>query len=127
MTPGIKLTLGGTEYTVPPLALGTIEDMEDQLKDFRGGIDADSVKTVIDATTAGLQRNYPDITRDEVRGMLDLGNMIDVMQALMDVSGIKRKELEAGEALRLAQLTGQPSMPTSAPVQDGPGITSETT
>ncbi len=98
MTPGIKLTLGGTAYTVPPLTLGALEDMQDQLASFKRGVDPESIKTVIDATTAGLQRNYPDITRDQVRDMIDLGNMVDVMNALMDVSGIKRKEIEAGEA-----------------------------
>lgn len=99
MVPGVVLVLGGTEYTVPPLTLGSLEKLQEKLKDFRNGsLDTKSIGTVIDATHAALSRNYPEITRQETADMIDLSDMVDVMAAVMDVAGIKRKEQEAGKA-----------------------------
>lgn len=97
MIKGITLLLAGQPYIVPPLTLGALEDLQDGLESFTGGIDLKSIKTVIDALHAALLRNYPDMTRDQVRNMVGLENMDEVMQAVMDVSGLRRKELEAGE------------------------------
>lgn len=100
--PGILMMLGGEGYVVPPLSLGTLEQMQDRLAGFTGAInDMAQVGTVIDATHAALKRNYPDITRDKVADFIDVANMADVFEALMDVSGLKRKAQEAdkqGEA-----------------------------
>lgn len=98
---GIRLLLGGRDWVVPPLNLAALEQLQEQLARFSGGLDADSVALVLDATTAALRRNYPDITREQVADMLDVANMAEVMEAVMDVSGLKRQAQEAtppGEA-----------------------------
>lgn len=98
---GIRLLLGGRDWVVPPLNLAALEQLQEQLARFSGGLDADSVALVLDATTAALRRNYPDITREQVAEMVDVANMAEVMEAVMDVSGLKRKAQEAttpGEA-----------------------------
>lgn len=93
---GIPVDLGGTTYIVPPLALGALEQLKDALANFTGDVrEADQVATVIDATHASLKRNYPEITRAEVADLVDLENMMAVMEAVMDVSGMKRKAKEA--------------------------------
>ena len=51
-------------------------------------------KTIVDATHAALKRNYPDLTRADVAELVDLGNMVEVIQSVMDVAGVKRAELE---------------------------------
>lgn len=96
MIKGIKLVMGGVEYEVPPLALGDLERYQDQLAGYSGGIDAASVSTVIDIAHAALRRNYGQITREDVGALVDLGNMAEVFEAVMDVSGLKRKQLETG-------------------------------
>jgi len=91
----------GSVLTVPPLNLASVEVLHERLSRFSGGLDKDSIGLVIDATLMALQRNYPDMTRDQVvNELLDLSNMEDVMQAVMDVSGLRRKEQEKalGEA-----------------------------
>jgi hypothetical protein len=93
--PGVELNLGGTIYTVPPLSLGTLEKLQKESKDFTAS--TASVTTVIDATTAALKRNYPEMTRDAVAELIDLSMMADVMGAVMDVSGIKRQAQEASK------------------------------
>ena len=93
MIPGIKLDLSGTVYTVPPLSLGSLEVLQDRLSSFRGSL-ADA-PLVIDALHEALLRNYPEITRKEVASKVGLESFAEVFEAVMDVSGMKRKELEA--------------------------------
>lgn len=95
MIPGIRMTLGGTEYIVPPLSLGAVELLSERLDSFTGKL-ADA-PVVVDALFAALKRNYPDITRPQVAELVDVGSMLDVIEAVMDVGGMKRKGLEAGE------------------------------
>ncbi|HNA67279.1 MAG TPA: hypothetical protein PLN96_05125 [Zoogloea sp.] len=98
MIKGITLHLAGTDYDVPPIALGDLERLQDRIAGFQGGLDKDSVATVIDAAHAALKRNYPEITRETVAGLVDVANMGEVFSAVMDVSGLLRKERDAGEA-----------------------------
>ena len=98
MIKGIKMELGGTVYVVPPLSLGAIETMQDRIGKFTAGASLESVGTVIDALHSALSRNYPEMTREQVSDLVDLGDMQEVMEAIMDVGGLKRKSLEPGEA-----------------------------
>ncbi|WP_337881807.1 hypothetical protein [Chromobacterium haemolyticum] len=103
---GVPVTLGDKKYIIPPLNLGALEQLQERLAAFTGGIDAASVGTVLDAAHAALLRNYPGITRDDVAAVVDVGNMGDVMEAVMDVSGLKRKAIEA-EAAAAGEPTGK--------------------
>lgn len=95
---GIALALGGEEYIVPPISLGALEQMQDAIGNFTGDVmDKKQVASVIDATHASLKRNYPDMMREQVADLVDVANMAEVFEAVMDVSGIKRKGIEAGE------------------------------
>lgn len=91
---GIKKEIGGVEYIIPPISLGTLEQMQERITQVTDSTDASSVSTVIDATHASLKRNYPDITREHVADIIDVENMMDIYEAVMDVSGLKRKALE---------------------------------
>jgi len=92
---GIPVTISGVTYMVPPLNLASLKALETRLTTFKGGVDPESVDVVIECTYAALKRNYPEITKEWVADILDLGNMQDVMTAVMDVSGLKRKAHEA--------------------------------
>lgn len=110
--PGIDFDFGGETFTVPPLALGDLELLQERLGAVQvGSLDAASVSTVIDSTLAALKRNYPDMTRERVAGLVDLSNMADVMLCVMDVAGVRRKEIDAGKA---AAATGEPQGSTTA-------------
>jgi hypothetical protein len=115
MIPGVEITLAdGKVYTFPPLALASLQKLQEKLFAYKGGVDADSVATVIMAAQQSLSRNYPEIKRADLVGvfteteegdivwitpaLIDIGNMLDVMNAVMDVSGVKRKAQEAGKA-----------------------------
>lgn len=107
---GIPTTLGDKTFVVPPLSFRALQELQDRLASFNGGVDPESVALVVDATFMSLKRNYPDITREELLDVLDVGNMQEVMEAVMDVSGLHRKAHEAAEA------SGNPSTgPSSTP------------
>lgn len=95
---GIKIELGGVERIVPPLSLGAMEQLHEPIKAFMANVsDLSNVRVVVDAAHAALKRNYPEISREEVADAIGLDNMNEVFEAIMDVSGLKRKSLEAGE------------------------------
>lgn len=106
---GIKITLGDKDLVVPPLNFRALQQLQDRLGKFNGGVDPESISLVVDSAYAALQRNYPDIDRDWLIDALDLGNMTDVMEAVMDVSGLKRKSQEVASP---DPSTGPSSTPT---------------
>lgn len=96
---GIPLVMGdGKSYVIAPLTLGAIEDMQDAISSVGSDLSADTVKAIIDVAHSSLKRNYPDMTRNEARELIDVANMMSVFEACMDVSGMKRKALAEGEA-----------------------------
>ncbi len=100
---GIPVELGGEVLIVPPLSLGSLEQLQAGIAGFTGDVfDKAQIALVIDAALAALRRNYPEMTRERVAEFIDVANMPEVFEALMDVSGLKRKSMEAvtpGEAL----------------------------
>ncbi len=92
---GITVTLGDRDFVVPPLNFRSLQALQARLANFSGGTDPESIQLVADAALAALQRNYPSMTAEELSDLLDLANMQSVMEAVMDVSGLKRKEIEA--------------------------------
>lgn len=93
---GIPKDLGGTTYVVPPLSLGALEQLQERLGSYTGDVNNPAdVRTTIDAAHAALKRNYPDLKREEVAELIGLENMIEVFEAVMDISGMRRKAYEA--------------------------------
>lgn len=95
--PGISFTFaGGKVLVIPPLSLGDLEQLLEPINHVMNGvIDMAAIGTVIDATHAALRRNYPDMERAEVGSLIDLSNMRDVVQAIMNASGME--PVAAGE------------------------------
>ncbi|HFC8542720.1 TPA: hypothetical protein ACFP4Q_000834 [Neisseria weaveri] len=96
---GVTVNLGGTDYVIPPLSLGALEQLQDKIGGIQGDGNVNDVKqvsTVIDCAHAALKRNYPDMTREEVADLIDLSNMQDVFRAVMNVSGMV--QAQGGEA-----------------------------
>ena len=120
---GVEIQLDGKPYIVPPLSLGAIEDLQPEIEAAGA---RPSAKLVIDLLHRALQRNYPSITREQVREGIDIGAMLEVFGAVLGVSGFTA-QAEAGNLKATAPGTGAPSMPISAPVSAGPGSTAEST
>jgi len=94
---GETMNLGGTDFVIPPLSLGSLELFQERMASFKGGLDATSIKLTIDLTHAALQRNYPAITRQEVGDVIDISNVEQVMSCVMKVAGLMSTQGEAGK------------------------------
>lgn len=91
MIEGIKVNMGGKDWIVPPLNLKALRRLGPKLKTVgEGGEEA--MGTIVETVHAALQRNYPDISIDEVEDMVDTSNMQDLMQAIMNSSGLKKTD-----------------------------------
>ena len=106
MVPGVIVRFAnGEEMVVPPLTLGAMEVLQDSLMGYDGSVSRENIATITKATYSALKRNYPEITEDYVRNeLLDLGNMLDVMQAVMDVGGLVRKAQEAADIKKKSEV-----------------------
>lgn len=104
MIKGTDIELGGTVYTVPPLNLASLERFQDRLATYNGGIDKESVAFVVEVAHAAIKRNYPQMTIDELKENIDLGNIRDIFGAVMNISGLMARGDGSGEAT--APVTG---------------------
>lgn len=106
---GVSVELGGVVYIIPPLTLGRLSFFRDRLEAIGDNINPmDPVfqSLAIDVIHAAVVRNYPDMSRDDLAELVDLGTMSDAWMACLDVSGIRRKEQEAAAQGEPAAATG---------------------
>lgn len=102
MIPGVAVTMGGREWTVPPLTLGQLRRLMPkvrQLSEIGAQMGETQIGVLVEIVTAAVQRNYPDITPEAVENLLDLGNAGAVLNAVLTGSGLKARTHPAGEAL----------------------------
>jgi hypothetical protein len=95
--PGTAINLGGTEWILAPLNLNQVEQFGDRIAAL--GSKSTLKENLADAAElvhASLSRNYSDITVEDVREMLDLGNFEKAAKAVVSISGYKAAQ--PGEA-----------------------------
>ena len=83
-------------YIVPPLSMRQVRELSPKLDLMKQG-SAGAQDHVMDVILAAMQRNYPDMTRQQVAELIDLGTMQTCMAAVMKVSGFTGST-ESGEA-----------------------------
>lgn len=116
---GIPIKLGKSSdgkprvLVLPPLAFRQLKQFRSKLADFDATVLSDeSIDLVRDIATAALKRNYPDMDFGFMEDVLDAGNMLHVMQCVMDVSGMKRREYEES-------IKGSPADPSTGTSSTG--------
>lgn len=110
---GAPFELGGTQYTVPALSLGAIEEFESRIAAFEQMLVIDQVRFVVDIAHRALSRNYPDLKRAELAELIDLHNAFELFAAILTTSGLI--QVEGGPPKPPATAsdgTGSPSTPT---------------
>lgn len=101
MVPGVTVAMGGQDWIVPPLTLGQLRRLMPkvrQLTEIGASMGEPQIAVLVDIVTAALQRNYPEMTTDQVENFLDLGNASAVLNAVLTGSGLKPSGAAAGEA-----------------------------
>lgn len=86
--PGTRVNLGGTEFVLAPLNLVQVEALSDSIAKLGQSADLrENLAIAVPLVQASLSRNYPSITLDDVRQLLDLGNFAEASQAVVKISG----------------------------------------
>lgn len=97
MIKGRKVKIGSKDFILPPILLADLEIHEqdiDAVQQGAMGMKAFGVmRTVV---LLALQRNYPEMTLDTLKPMLDAGNIGELFKAALAVGGLV--EIDPGEA-----------------------------
>lgn len=89
---GVTVEMGGEEWVIPPLTLGAIEDMQEELSALATLDPKAQFAAMATVIHTAMQRNYPDLTLDRLkRDLLDMGNIFEVTDAVMGASGMVKK------------------------------------
>ncbi len=116
MIPGVTVQMGGQDWIVPPLTLGQLRRLMPkvrQMTEIGANMGDSQIEVLIEIVTAGLQRNYPEMTPDKVENMLDLGNSANVLNIILTGSGLKPKgEAQAGMTGMASDSSTEPSPPS---------------
>ena len=100
MIPGVAVAMGGQDWLVPPLTLGQLRRLMPkvrQLTEIGASMGEAQIGVLVEIVAAALQRNYPDVTADNVENLLDLGNASAVLNAVLTGSGLKPRGTPMGE------------------------------
>jgi hypothetical protein len=124
MIDGVTMQIAGREWVIPPLNLKQLKKLGPKLNQIPAGPATvmpteEQLGNILELIHSALSRNYPDLTLDEVEDMIDLGNMVKVIQAVMGISGLV--SAKAGERVPGSQPTGVSSTDTLQPQQVGLG------
>jgi hypothetical protein len=86
--PGVDVDLGGTVYTVPPLAMRALKTYLPRMQAMETTTDGMPVDfdLLLDISLSALQRNYPDLTRDQLEELVDVVNVRKLSEAVFGKS-----------------------------------------
>jgi len=101
MIDGVKIRMGGEEYEIPPLTLKQIRRLKDQiavLGTLSGVMQDEQIDAVVEIVWQAMARNYPDLRKEQVEDLIDLGNASRIIAAIMGVSGFVPGEPGPGES-----------------------------
>lgn len=90
---GRWVLIGDEEYRIPPLAFAGIADLMDDVEALRNmgpRPSPEQMVTVAKIVHAGIRRNYPSMTLDDVNDMLDFSNYDAILSAVLNISGFQK-------------------------------------
>ncbi len=99
---GVDVEIGGRSYCVPPLSLGALERFWPFVQSLGNGSAAASPMELLAKTAElvhqALKRNYPELTEDDVKEMLDIKNFRQVLDSVLTASGLVAAKKPEGPA-----------------------------
>lgn len=86
--PGTLVNLGGVEFAMPPLNLDQVQRFEESIKTLgQKPTLKENMDDALPIVHAALTRNYPDLTLEDLRALIDIGNFQSACNALVKSSG----------------------------------------
>ncbi|MEX8520073.1 MAG: hypothetical protein AB3X44_16305 [Leptothrix sp. (in: b-proteobacteria)] len=86
--PGIELDFGGEKRVFAPINAAAFKQYREEIGSVFNGGPIPDLELVAKLALASLQRNYAEITLAQVEEALDFGNLIEVFEAVVNVSGL---------------------------------------
>jgi hypothetical protein len=126
MIPGVAVAMAGQDWLVPPLTLGQLRRLMPKVRELTeigASMGEAQIAVLVEIVTVALQRNYPDVSADQVENLLDLGNASVVLNAVLTGSGLKPRGTPVGEARAPEATSGaDPAISGPLPIPvEGPG------
>ena len=95
---GPTVRMGGRDLVLAPLNFRqlrvTLKEAIQNLQAPDVDVRMDSIELIIHGS---LSRNYPDMTLDEVRDLIDMQNVWSLVQAILEIAGLKKAQELADE------------------------------
>jgi hypothetical protein len=92
--PGVAINLGGHDFVLAPLGLRLMREFQAKTEDLSKRdpqpTPEDWYALNVDAIVASLQRNYPDVTSENIADLLDSSNVQEALRFVLDQTGLKR-------------------------------------
>lgn len=114
---GRWITFGEEAYRVPPLSFNSVIELQDDVESLSNLMGAGTKPTSKQRDTvarivhAALMRNYPEMTKDEVADLLDVGNFQEVINATLAIGGFKEQQGGPGSGEAPASTGTPPTAP----------------
>ena len=109
----VSISLGGRELHLSPLTLGDLRRLEPVLlgveKPVANGIA--SMLSLVSVIHASISKLHPEIALEELEAMLDLNNFAEVLDRVLEASGLRRSS-EASK-LRNSEATSGETKPAA--------------
>lgn len=88
----LSVVLGGREFTLSPLTLGDLRKLEPALLGVEQRVEKGfaSMLSLVPVIHASLSKLHPDIALEGLEEMLDLSSFAQVLDRVLEVSGLKR-------------------------------------
>lgn len=93
MIEGVKVKIGEQEYEIPALNFPRLKKVMALQTKLVGetGEKSDQVDAMTEIIFIAVQRNYPDIKREEIEDSLDMLNVNGILDEILFVSGLKKR------------------------------------
>lgn len=96
--PGTQINLGGVDFVMPPLNLDQVQQFSDVIPTLgKKPTLIENINEALPVIFAALSRNYQDLTIEDLRPLLDLGNFRDACVAVATSSGFVASDKKVGE------------------------------
>ena len=95
---GVVVRIGNKELVVPPLNFKILRKIQPKLQQLTtvGQVpDDEQIDSILEVVHLAVSRNYPEMTREELEELVDLGNLPAIIGAIMGVSGLEKRMGEA--------------------------------
>lgn len=98
---GTEVRMNGMLFEIPALNFRQVRKMKDTLKDLRlpssaaamgagGEAEDEALTKFFEVIHAAMSRNYGNLKLEDLDELIDLNNLVKVVQAVMNVSGLVR-------------------------------------